>query len=223
MYDSLGSETKFRDGAQGFLAWALPVFVAGVVALATGAATLGMVAQATTGPNGSGLALSNGSGERQDANNTAAADPTMYYVDTLFRPAPGTAMAGAPPGPTVGQGAASAAGAAANLDEARAEARRILVHSIGQGELANDDRTYLAQRVAMATGLSPQDAQTRVTDVVNKARDDAKQAAETTAKAGAYVSFWTFMSLLFGAVAATLAGILGGELRDARPDALAGS
>jgi uncharacterized membrane protein len=30
-----------------------------------------------------------------------------------------------------------------------------------------------------------------------------------------YFSFWTFMSLLFGAVAATLAGILGGQLRDA--------
>jgi hypothetical protein len=33
-------------------------------------------------------------------------------------------------------------------------------------------------------------------------------------KAVAYLSFWSFMALLFGAVAATLAGILGGELRD---------
>lgn len=33
-------------------------------------------------------------------------------------------------------------------------------------------------------------------------------------KAAAYVSFWSFMALLFGAVAATLAGMLGGELRD---------
>jgi len=37
--------------------------------------------------------------------------------------------------------------------------------------------------------------------------DAARQAA-------AYVAFWSFMALLFGAVAATLAGILGGELRD---------
>ena len=28
------------------------------------------------------------------------------------------------------------------------------------------------------------------------------------------LSFWSFMALLFGAVAATLAGILGGDLRD---------
>jgi hypothetical protein len=45
----------------------------------------------------------------------------------------------------------------------------------------------------------------------------AGPVAETTdaaRKAAAYVSFWSFMALLFGAVAATLAGILGGELRD---------
>jgi len=33
-------------------------------------------------------------------------------------------------------------------------------------------------------------------------------------KAASFVSFWSFMALLFGAVAATLAGILGGDLRD---------
>ena len=33
-------------------------------------------------------------------------------------------------------------------------------------------------------------------------------------QAAAYVSFWSFLALLFGAVAATLAGLLGGELRD---------
>jgi hypothetical protein len=38
--------------------------------------------------------------------------------------------------------------------------------------------------------------------------------AEAARKAAAYASFWSFMALLFGAVAATLAGILGGELRD---------
>lgn len=45
----------------------------------------------------------------------------------------------------------------------------------------------------------------------------AGPVAETTdaaRKAAAYVSFWSFMALLFGAVAATLAGMLGGELRD---------
>jgi len=39
-------------------------------------------------------------------------------------------------------------------------------------------------------------------------------ASDSAHQAAAYVSFWSFMALLFGAVAATLAGILGGELRD---------
>lgn len=40
------------------------------------------------------------------------------------------------------------------------------------------------------------------------------ETSEAARKAAAYISFWSFMALLFGAVAATLAGILGGELRD---------
>jgi hypothetical protein len=36
-------------------------------------------------------------------------------------------------------------------------------------------------------------------------------------QAMAYVSFWSFVALLFGAVAAPLAGMLGGELRDDDP------
>ena len=54
-----------------------------------------------------------------------------------------------------------------------------------------------------------------VAEVEGKAREAVKQAADATAKAGAMLSFWTFMSLLFGGAAATLAGMLGGQLRDA--------
>jgi hypothetical protein len=45
---------------------------------------------------------------------------------------------------------------------------------------------------------------------------NGQPAAMTDAarKALAYISFWSFVALLFGAVAATLAGLLGGELRD---------
>jgi hypothetical protein len=42
----------------------------------------------------------------------------------------------------------------------------------------------------------------------------AAETADAARKAAAYLSFWSFMALLFGAVAATLAGVLGGELRD---------
>jgi hypothetical protein len=99
--------------------------------------------------------------------------------------------------------------------ETRAEATRVLVRSIAQGKLDDSDRAYLAQVVSARTGLPPDEAQRRVTEVEGKARAAAKEAADKTAKAGAYFSFWTFMSLLFGGVAATLAGMLGGQLRDA--------
>lgn len=49
------------------------------------------------------------------------------------------------------------------------------------------------------------------------AHADGQTAATMTdaaRKAAAYLSFWSFLALLFGAVAATLAGMLGGELRD---------
>jgi hypothetical protein len=81
------------------------------------------------------------------------------------------------------------------------------------------DCAFLANLVAARTGMSQDEAQRRVDDVFNRARDGLKQSVDTARKAAAYVSFWTFMSLLFGAVAATLGGILGGELRDEYDDA----
>ena len=42
----------------------------------------------------------------------------------------------------------------------------------------------------------------------------AAAMSDEARRAVAYFSFWSFLALLFGAVAATLAGILGGELRD---------
>jgi hypothetical protein len=49
---------------------------------------------------------------------------------------------------------------------------------------------------------------------VHVATDAAATLTDEARKAAAYTSFWSFIALLFGAVAATLAGILGGELRD---------
>ena len=80
---------------------------------------------------------------------------------------------------------------------------------------ADNDRAYLAQVVAARTGLPQDEAQRRVADVDTKAREAIKEAADKIAKAGAYFSFWTFMSLLFGGAAATLGAMLGGQLRDA--------
>jgi hypothetical protein len=48
----------------------------------------------------------------------------------------------------------------------------------------------------------------------SNAAQAAQAMTDEVRKAAAYFSFWSFIALLFGAVAATLAGMLGGELRD---------
>ena len=194
-YDGVIGETTFRDAAEGMVVWAI-----GVVAVAALAGALGFFA--------AGLSSAPRS-EPATAASTSA--PTEYFVDLLFRPGPGAATANGqrPASDTVGIAPAGAQSALSS--EARAEVNRILVRSVAQGRLDDNDRAYLAQVVAARTGLSPDEAQRRVAEVETKARD----AADKAAKAGAYLSFWTFMALLFGGTAATLAGMLGGSLRDA--------
>jgi hypothetical protein len=200
-YDGVIGETTFRDAAQGLLVWAI-----GAVAMAALAGMLGLFAAGATAHVTAGAA----SGAARGQDTASASGPTDYFVDLLFRPAPSTATAGGQrASDTVG---IAPAGAQTGLSsEARAEVGRILARSVTQARLDDSDRTYVAQVVASRTGLSQEEAQRRVSEVEAKARD----AADKTAKAAAYFSFWTFMTLLFGGAAATLGGILGGQLRDA--------
>jgi hypothetical protein len=140
-------------------------------------------------------------------------------------PSDRTAQAGNPAGNETNRPAPAAASSSPQSDRQdsggqplsetqRSEATRIIAASLADGKLDDSDKQYLAQLVAARTGMTQAEANMRVTEVTNAATEKLKQAAETTRKAGAYLSFWSFMALLFGAVAATLAGILGGELRD---------
>ena len=200
-YDGVVGETTFRDAAEGMVVWAI-----GVVAVTALAGALGFFAAGATAHVVAGMS----SAPRSEPTASTSA-PTEYFVDLLFRPGPGAATAsGQRPAPdTVGLAPAGAQPALSN--EARAEVNRILVRSAAQGRLDDNDRAYLAQVVAARTGISPDEAQRRVAEVESQARD----AADKAAKAGAYLSFWTFMALLFGGTAATLGGMLGGSLRDA--------
>ena len=99
-------------------------------------------------------------------------------------------------------------------DQDRAQVTRVLSNAISNGQLSDEDRSYLAGLVAARSGIPQDEAQKRVQTIVNQARDTLKQATDSGRRAAAYVAFWTFMALLFGAVCATLGGLLGGELRD---------
>jgi hypothetical protein len=121
-------------------------------------------------------------------------DPSRVSVDRLFR-----TDAVAPP--------ASPAGA----NDARAEATRLWTSSFNpSGESAPADRTYLARLIAAQTGMSQADAEKRVNDVIV----EAKAAADRARKGAAKLAFWLTASLLFGAFAASLAAVEGGQLRD---------
>jgi hypothetical protein len=199
--DGVIGERRFRDGAQGFLVWALGVVITLFMIMAAGELTalVGVNAAATT----AGATAGSGAGNALQRAGTGA-DPTGYYVDTLFRAPPSAAASPSP----------AAAGDAQAAEQSRGEASRILTTGIRDGQLSQEDRTQLARIVSARTGMSPEEANRRVDEVVAQYRENAKAAADKAAKAGAYLSFWTFMSLLIGAAAGTLGGIVGGELRD---------
>jgi hypothetical protein len=113
-------------------------------------------------------------------------DPNAYFVDTLLR----------------GNNPADAS--------QHAEAARTFTHDMRLGALPDEDRTYLAQVVSARSGLSPNDAEQRVTLVFGEAQD----AAERARKALGHLSLWLFIALLSGAFCASYAGTIGGKQRD---------
>lgn len=188
-----GPETKFRDAAHGFMAWVVGASFMGLAVL-FGGAFAAKTAADIAGPAAGAVIGAASNNENNDA-------VTGYFVDRLFRTdaAPGNAPSGQQQSLT---------------PEQRAEASRIVVTSIRNGSLSDADKDYLARLVSARTGIPQDQAVQRVNEVQNQAAQAVRDAADKARKAGAYFSFWSFMALLFGAVAATLAGILGGELRD---------
>jgi hypothetical protein len=125
----------------------------------------------------------------------SSTNPADLYIDKLFRSDQAPA------------GAATASGA----DTMRAEMSRLWTASFqGTNDLNAADRAYVARVVAARTGLSQAEADKRVSDVIN----EAKAAADAGRKAAAQLSLWLTVALLFGAFAACLAAVEGGQLRD---------
>jgi hypothetical protein len=114
--------------------------------------------------------------------------PNAYFVDSLFR-----------------------SDRAERVDAStRTEAALIIARGIQQGDMSPADRAYLAQVVSARTGLNQTDAQRRVSEVF----DEARQAADSARKAAAHSLYWTFLALLIGAFCASFAATIGGRQRD---------
>lgn len=242
-----GDETYFRDTAHGFVSWAVATLLtAGLLTSAIGG-VLG--AGAKVAGAAAGAAASTASVAAAGAGSTAAAAPEgdlNYWVDSLFRsttsagptdpaaPPPGAPMDpnAAPPPPAASVGPRDARvgppprpmpgnGPMGDRREVRAEVNRIIVNSLHGEGLDPADTQYLSQLIARETGMSPAEAQARVTDVqtrmraaLEKAKTTAKQAADDARKAAAYAALWLFITLLIGAFFASLSATWGGRRRD---------
>jgi hypothetical protein len=116
--------------------------------------------------------------------------PNQYFVDAFLR------NTGATPDATA--------------TTTRQEVSVILANALRTGNLPDYDSTYLAQLISARTGLTPTDAQARVTQVF----DEARQAADVARKAAAHGLYWLFLALLIGAFTASFAATIGGRQRD---------
>jgi hypothetical protein len=125
---------------------------------------------------------------------TSAAEPLLSYeLDRLYR----------------------AGRRAPNIDltSERAEAGRILLTASSHNGMSVDDRAYLIQQVAGATGLAGPDAERRVDSVIV----NAKTAIARSRRSTVILAFSVATALLLGAVAAWAAACAGGRHRDGAP------
>lgn len=192
--DATEHEVDVRDGAHGLLVWAGALVIGALIAaggLSAVANAVGSAASTLT------TAASNVAGE----NGQAAVDPNAYFADALFRPAPDAA----PPAPGT------------DTSAQRAEAGRILAQGAVTGSVSDADKAYLGQLVSQTTGLPPDQANARVTEVmtaIDNARQQAATAAENARRTGVLAAFLTAASLLVSAAGAYWAAQQGGNHRD---------
>ena len=191
-------ELAFRDAVSGLTVWALAIFLGLVVAGITATSA------ARTGAEVAGAA----------ANAASRGLDNGYVVDLMFRPAatPQTqqnTQANAP------QPSASSQEARAPVDEqTRAVAGRILARSLASGSLDAGDKAYLAQLIAAHTGMSQQEAEQRIDQTVENAKNAALEATEQARKATMLIGFWIVFIMLAAGIASAWAGTIGGHHRD---------
>jgi hypothetical protein len=191
-------EAHFRDTVHGFLAWAVATLIGAAVLSSAASSMVGTAAKAGTGvvaTGGASAAADVGSGVPPPAPSA------NYFVDMMFRSGKST-------------------DSNSDMSGTLREVRGILATSMA-GEMSQGDKAYLTQLVANRTGLSPADAEQRVTQTTTAAKlaaeaavAKAKEGAEVARKAAAHTALWVFVSLLVGAFYASLAATWGGKQRD---------
>ena len=194
-------EVEFRDGLHGGLVWAVGVIIGAALFLSAAGTAAKTGAEMAGGAAASAVASTN--------------DPMDSVLDTMVRP---TVVAqGAPSSPAAAGTAAPGPAASptsrtrmVGADDNRAEMSRILAGSVASGSLSTQNRAYLAQLVSQRAGISQQEAERRVDEAFNAAR----QAADKARRGGVLTGFVTAASLVLSLGAAWWAALRGGHHRD---------
>ncbi|WEK04020.1 MAG: hypothetical protein P0Y65_17815 [Candidatus Devosia phytovorans] len=186
-FDATEDESDLRDGAHGLLVWAGAAILGTVIAVGS------IGAAASTAGNVAATATTAASNVAEGAAD--AVDPNAYFIDTMFRTTQPV-----------------------DADGARAEAGRIFAQAaLGDGAVADADRTYLASVVAANTGIPQPEAEARVDQAitsVEEARQTAIEAARIARNTTIIGAFLLAASLLVSAIGAFWAAQKGGNHRD---------
>ena len=240
--DGNEDESDLRDGAHGLLVWAGALILGAVLAVSGLSAAANVVGSAAATLTNAASNVAGDAAEALDPNayfidtlfrpaattaeaETAATETPAATTETpaATTETPGTtttpaASAATTPAAPTTTTSANAAMTPSNVDgdAVRAEAGRIFAQA-ATGELPEGDRAYLAQLVAQQTGLSNEEAGTRVDEVVtaiDTAKAEAAEAAETARKTSVIAAFLIAASFLVSAIGAYWAAQKGGNHRD---------
>lgn len=194
-------EREFRDGAHGFLVWALVTVVFAIV-LASG--TTALTGKAV---DSAGKMVSAGT-QAATANPAAAEQAVLYGVDRMMRSSSSATQA-----PSQTQ--------SADVPRQSAEIARIFTVAFAQGTLPTADRDYVAGLVTARTGLAEAEARRRVDEAFTQLQTTARNAeakvrdaAEAARKAAIASAFLAAAVALVGLLAAAWAATGGGNDRD---------
>lgn len=189
-FDATEHESDIRDGSHGLIVWGLGVLLSGLLAFSG-------ISAAVSAATGAAGTVAGGVAAGTAATANEVIDQSGTLIDRFLRP--GTA--GAEP--------LSAA--------SRDEIGRVLVSSLTDGALSDEDKEYLASTVAARTGLDQAQAQQRVDALwtqVQQAEARAREMADEARRVGMIAAFMTAAALLVSAVAAYYGAVLGGNHRD---------
>lgn len=217
-------EVYFRDTAHGFLTWSVATLATAVLITSVIGSIVNSGVQAASTLTGvatsaavtGGVVAAGSEISQQDSASGSGTGSMGYFVDSLFRKDDNFSL-------TTSLEQSNTPLDATQQAPATLEVTRILVNSMGSMEaLPPEDLTYISQLVSKHTGITQQEAETRVNDIYNNMQTNvrsaeiaAKDAADQARKASIYTTLWLFVSLLIGAFSASLAATWGGRSRDA--------